>query len=261
MSRYIDVNIIVDDILQNGKEIEKLVALAKLLGYDIIAFATFNPHNIKSIREKAVSLSRTYDIDVIVRLSLYTHEIQALKKMLRRYRRYVELIGVYCVSDKITNFAAKDHRVDMITLALGPKIRVKFDDAKANLLLQGETALEFVFWDSLRSISSQTYLPLRLWTYVAKSYEIPIIISSGARCSLELRDPKVLEAFLKIILGIADIASHDFLLSRIATNREKMEGKIPIPGVKVFGKGDYIAFHKEAISSIQNYKPKWPIDR
>ena len=261
MNKYMDVNIIVDDILQDSKEIERLVVLAKLLGYDTIAFTTFNPHNIKLVREKAISLSRTYDIDIIVRLSLYTHEIQVLKRMLRRYRRYVELIGVYCASDKVTNFAAKDHRVDMITLVLGSKIKVKFDDAKANLLLQGETALEFVFWDSLRSISSQTYLPLRLWAYIAKSYEIPIIISSGARHPLELRDPKVLEAFLKVILGITNMTSYNFLLSRIATNKEKMEGVIPIPGIKISGKGDYIAFHKEEISSIQNYKPKWPLNR
>ena len=109
MNKYMDVNIIVDDILQDSKEIERLVVLAKLLGYDTIAFTTFNPHNIKLVREKAISLSRTYDIDIIVRLSLYTHEIQVLKRMLRRYRRYVELIGVYCASDKVTNFAAKDH--------------------------------------------------------------------------------------------------------------------------------------------------------
>ncbi len=264
MTKYVDLNVIIDNMIHHDPLVECTVLISQLLGYDIVTLSTFSWNNVRLLKEKVRELQRSYDIDIAIRLSIRTRDPRLLKGILRRYRRMVDIISVYCETNQVASFAAKDHRVDTLVFPLELKQNVAFDEAKANLSIQGETALEIVFWDVMKAILSRKLIPIKRWVDIALSHDVPIVVSSGASHYLELRAPRELIAFASIVLELPNSkeALYKYQVERIEINRRKLSGEIPLPGVKIIGKGERpYDISEETLRNIQDYKPRWGFNR
>lgn len=190
-------------------------------------------------------------LDVVSRITV--DEVvseSALKALLRKFRRRVEVFSVHALDRKLTALACRDARVDVVTLTPGSR------------LLKGDLAYIYEYGKRVELLMApvQVGSPLsraRALAYYSRVVELLqrkglidfLIFSSGAASSKALRDPRSMASLLSVV-GL----TYEAALNAVSTNaarlvaecRDKLAGIIPVRGVRIVGKdgsGDYRATH------------------
>jgi len=242
--KFIDLH--VKSTLSVGKSSPSQIAkMASYLGYKAVGLADFNTSNLNLLND-IKELFKSYNIDLISRVDLEVESPRKLKSILRRIRRKVEVISVYCKNLSIARLAARDRRVDILNFSVKDWRRNFFDKSEALLAINGESALEVNLIDLIKVKSPgeriQAIRILRDNIKVAKRYGVPIIISSGATSIFEMRAPRELAA-LATILGLTEFEARESLsnipMNLVNKNREKLSESFIMPGVKIIKKGDH----------------------
>ncbi len=241
--RFVDLH--VKSTLSNGYSTpEQIAKMASYLGYEAIGLADFNLENIDLI-DKVKRLFRNYGIDLISRINIDVDSPKELKSILRKIRRKVEIISVFCRNIDVARLAARDRRVDLLIFSVESWKQNFFDSSEAKLALNGESALEVSLMKIIKARSSSYRIKaMRILSEnirIAKKYGVPVVISSGASSILEMRAPRELAA-LATVFSLSELEARKSLsevpMMIVNRNREKLSENFIMPGVKLIRRGE-----------------------
>lgn len=234
MRRFVDLHL---KTPEDESKVQTMLELAAKLGFRGVALTSENP-----LSEQLRDLTQYLDLDLVSRIDLSPDNPRKLTSSLGKVRRRFEIIGVECNNKKVARQASKDHRVDVLILpsSLATRERVKFDRQSASLASEANCCYEVNLSDLLEQLEpthrSRMFAIMRGEVGNAKSFDVPIVVSSGARNVLEMRDPRGLAA----VLSLMDLGEEEGLdaisetpMGIVERNREKLGGKFIAPGVRV----------------------------
>jgi len=178
-------------------------------------------------------------VEFVTRVDLMPKTSNELLNNLGRLRRKFEIVSVACASKNVARQAAKDRRVDLLSPCLTFPCKRFFDYAEAELASKKLVAFEI----DMAPILSSTGFPrirllssLRKEVAVARKFDIPITISSGASDENFLRSPQdyvALATLFDLPVSCALQALSDYPLSIVERNKEKLSPCYVAPGVRV----------------------------
>jgi len=221
MRKFIDLN-----LKATGETLQEMLVKAGNLGFTKVGV------DIEGVES---------DLDIVSRVNLTPRNVNELSRGLKKYRRRVEVISVQCNNIKVARQAAKDHRVDIISFPeyRNGKRRVWLDRQEANLASESNIVYEFLFSDLLGKNEVSTSKVIHNWGMElsnALKHDIPVIVSSGARSVLELREPRAL-ASMMVLLDVDEDKALDMVsttpLKLVERNRRKLGDGYVSPGVRV----------------------------
>jgi len=224
MRKFIDLN-----IKATVKNLLEMMEKSKKLGYKLVGVDVSLLKGVNS------------GIDMVSRINLTPKNINELSRDLKKYRRRVEIISVQCNSINISRKAAKDHRVDIISFSehINGKRRVWLDRQEANLASESNVFYEFLFKDLLGKrglTASKVIYNWRRELANARKYDVPVLISSGASSTLELREPRALASVMRL-LDLDEAEALEMVsttpLKLVERNRGKLDERFVSPGVRV----------------------------
>ncbi len=240
MKRFADLHL--QPNLDKREQIEKLIRKASELDYSLVGVSL--PSNVKQgtihfFRKTC----RNHGVDLATRIDLMPRSSSGLLRSLRQFRRKFELVSVSCFSKSVARQAAKDHRVDLLIFPSSNLRERFFDYAEARLASQGIAALEIDMALLLRSTGfsrGRLLSCLRREVAIAQKFGVPVVISSNAINSFQLRGPHDF-ASLAMLFGMGDV----FALKAVSAtpfaiverNREKLGSGYVARGVRVVRRG------------------------
>jgi len=182
-------------------------------------------------------------VDFVSRVDLRPRSQDDLVRQLRRLRRKFEVVCVACESKEVARQAAKDRRVDLLSFPLLDFRRRFFDRAEAELACKGLAALE-VDVKQLLVLKGPARVRLlsclRREAAIARSFGVPIAVSSGVSQSLLLRKPREMAA-LAFLFGLDEVSALDAVsrspVAIVMRNREKLGAGFVAPGIRVVKEG------------------------
>ena len=218
-------------------EFAGLVGRARDMGFSIISLP-LSPSLGREELEGLKDLASSLGVDLATRVDLAPTNRRELLSALRRLRRRFELIGVLCQNKEVARVAARDRRVDFLLFPLEPEKRY-FDRAEVELAQDSNCALEIdlmpIFKLPLEK-RIRVLAKLRDEVALAKRYEVPVVICSGAGEPILMRRPREL-AYLATVLDLGLEEALDALsktpLSLLERNRAKLDPSFIAPGIRV----------------------------
>lgn len=224
--------------INDPDQVERMVRKSSELGYGLVGIPL--PPNVT--RDKVDQLQRICSdakIDFVTRVDFTPKTPGELLRDLRRFRRRFEIVSVTCTSKGVARQAAKDRRVDLL---LFPAIDLRkrfFDHAEAELASKALSCLE-IEMAPLLSLSSFSRIRLlsrlRREVAIAKRFNVPVIISSGATNEYFMRRPHdyaALATLFDMPTPCALRALSEDPLAIVERNREKLSPDYVAPGIRV----------------------------
>jgi len=199
--------------------------------------------NISNERARQVEeICNRVRVEFVRRVDLMPKTSGELLNNLGHFRRKFEIISVACTSKSVARQAAKDRRVDLLSPCVAFPCKRFFDYAEAELASKKLASFEIDMalllsldgFPRIRLLSS-----LRKEVAVARKFDIPITISSGASDENFLRSPHdyvALTTLFDLPVSCALQAVSDYPLSIVERNRGKLSSNYVAPGVRVVEK-------------------------
>ncbi len=160
-------------------------------------------------RQVAITLSEVKKntnngLQIATRIDIEAKRQDELLDALKKYRSKFDIVAVRCLTKEVSRQAAKDHRIDILQFPEEPALRKQnwLDIHEAELAEETGCAYEINSSDILATG------PMRLSKVInqikrdvvnASKHDIPIILSSGAKNSLAMREPKALTALASLL--------------------------------------------------------------
>ena len=197
------------------------------------------PNAVEIETRKLRSISKELKIDIASRVDLRPRTAKELTQKLRRLRRRVEIISVYCESKTVARQAAKDRRVDLLNFPAVDYRKRFFDRAEAELAKQNLAALEIDIKPLLvleGPARIRLMSTLRRETVIAQQFHIPIVISSGVSDLMLMRKPRDAAA-LASLFGLSEVAALEAVSKNpqaiVTRNRAKLKPEFVAPGIRI----------------------------
>jgi RNase P/RNase MRP subunit p30 len=224
---------------------ERMLRRAAYFGYRLVSVPlapTLTLSQNKQLIEQLTALSKEVGLDFVSRLDVKPKTSNELLRILRRFRRSFEIIAVFCESKAVARQAAKDRRVDLLNFSSDPRKRF-FDEAEAELASRGLAALEIDIESIIRlegAARVKLLAALRKEAAIAKAFNVPVVVSSGASEELTMRRP--LEAAALTMLFDMDRSLALDAISKVPAaivkrNREKLSPEFISPGIRLIRRG------------------------
>jgi ribonuclease P/MRP protein subunit RPP1 len=236
MRKFVDLHLCAP--IDNLKQVERMVNLSAELGYRMVGI----PLSPNISQEKIHQMKEICDsarVEFVTRVDLVPKTSNELLNSLGRLRRKFEIVSVSCVSKNVARQAAKDRRVDLLSPCLTFPCKRFFDYAEAELTSKKGGAFEI---DMTLILSSADFPRIRLLSSlrkevaVARKFDIPITISSGASDENFLRSPQdyvALATLFDLPALCALQALSDSPSSIVERNKAKLDSSYVAPGVRV----------------------------
>lgn len=239
--KFVDLHVF-SNLSIGSSPISEIVKMASDMGFKYIGIADFNKNNIDTIKD-VKKLFNDYGLDMVSRIDLSPNNVEELKRDLRFLRNKIEIIAVFCGNLSVARFAARDGRVDILMFSYTDWKSNFFDVSEAKLAVENEAAYEINIANLIRCPNvNERIKMMRIISEnirIALKYNVPVIISSGAKNVFELREPRAM-ASIATLLGISEFDAlrclSDIPLNLITNNRDKLCGKLLYKGVKLLGK-------------------------
>jgi len=236
MRKFVDLHLCAP--IDNLKQVERMVNSSAELGYRIIGIP-LSPNTPQGKIRQIEEICNRARVEFVTRVDLMPKTSNELLNNLGRLRRKFEIVSVACASKNVARQAAKDRRVDLLSPCLAFPCKRFFDYAEAELASKKLVAFEI----DMALILSSTGFPrirllssLRKEVAVARKFDIPITISSGASDENFLRSPQdyvALATLFDLPVSCALQALSDYPLSIVERNKEKLSPSYAAPGVHV----------------------------
>ncbi|MEM1565513.1 MAG: RNase P subunit p30 family protein [Candidatus Bathyarchaeia archaeon] len=228
--------------LSDVEQTRHMLAKATKLGYRLVALP-LPTASVEAFAKKLRLICQEYRLDFASRLDLKPQTPRELLRQLRKFRRLVEVIAVVCKTKEVARQAAKDHRVDLLNFPATDSRRRFFDKAEAELASSSVAALE-IDVKPLLMLKGPTRIrllaALRKEVAIAKDYHVPIVISSGATNTLQMRKPLEMAA-LTTLFDLDKPTALDAVsktpLTIFERNREKLNPNFVAPGIRIIRRG------------------------
>jgi ribonuclease P/MRP protein subunit RPP1 len=240
MTKFVDLHLCVP--IRDDEQQRKLITKSSELGYRLVGIpipSTASPKDIENLR----NLCSESGLDFVTRVDLTPRTPRELLEDLRRLRRRFEVVSVLCASKPVARQAAKDRRVDLLSFPAARTWDRFFDSAEAELASEALASFEI---DLAPFLSLEGYLRTRLITSlrkelaIAKSFHVPVVVSSGATSEYLLRRPRDCAALTFIFdmdSSLALSALSEIPLTIVERNRQKLSPGFVTPGLRVVRRG------------------------
>lgn len=235
--RYVDLHVCAS--LANLEQAKLLIVKSAELGYSQIGVPL--PPNV---RDETVDLLRHIceenGLDFVTRLDLVARSPGELLSGLSRFRKKFEVVAVLCGSKAVARQAAKDRRVDLLDFQLPDARKQFFDKAEAELASGSGAAFEVDLAKVLGHLAVSSgvgvFSRLRREVAIAKSFDVPVVFSSGASDLKLLRKPHDYAALTSLFNtdeshALQALSVHPARI--VERNREKQSSEYVAPGVRV----------------------------
>ena len=227
----------------NAEEPDKasrMIEKASKLGYSLVATPTEPDSEMQLARLR--KLCKEKSIDSVSRIDLSPRSPDDLLHALRKFRRSFELIGVMCDSKPVARQAAKDRRVDLLSF-ISHDYGGGFDLADAELAKSGLASLEVDVCGLLLlegPARSRLLSGLQREVRIARAFEVPVVLSSGASEEWMMRKPREMAA----LSSLFDVSTEEALkavsncpIEMVERNRRKLDSRFVAPGIRVVRRG------------------------
>lgn len=241
MTKYVDLHLCAP--LNDVEKAKKMIAKSNEMGYTAVGIPL--PPNVKPVElEQLRKICNDSGLDVVTRTDLAPRNPGELLSSLRRFRRKFEVISIKCNSKPVARQAAKDRRVDLLSFSGAQPVSRFFDAAEAELASSSSAFLEI---DMSVLLSLEGFLRIRLLSSLrreaalAKSFHVPIVLSSGATDEFLLRRPRDYLALASLFDLDASVAAKAFSenpSSLVQRNRLKLSPDFVAPGLRVVRRGE-----------------------
>lgn len=194
---FYDLNIQPDNL----EELDEIVETAKRLGYSGIGLVEkyANLDSFRKIQEKA---KLTKEIRIIPGILVEADGVKEFKRAVLKAKKYSNFIVVSGGEYKINRAASEDTRVSILSHPEYKRSDSGIDHVIAKFAAENRVAIEMNFheiMETFRKIRSFVLGHMRLNLELAKKYGAPVIITSGARCRWDMRDPRELAAIGQVL--------------------------------------------------------------
>jgi len=220
----------------------RVLSKAAALGYGLVGVSLTAETRADEV-ERLRGVCSEVGLDFVSRVDLRPRGPDDLMRQLRQLRRKFEVVCVACESKAVARQAAKDRRVDLLSFPLLDFRRRFFDRAEAGLACSGLSGLE-VDVKPLLVLEGPTRVRLLSCLHreasIAKSFGVPVVVSSGVSRELLLRKPREMAA-LGFLFGLDEVSGLDAVsrspVALVERNREKLAGGFVAPGIRVVKEG------------------------
>ncbi len=216
----------------------RVLSKVAALGYHLVGVSLAAETCAEEV-ERLRGVCAELGLDFVSRVDLRPRGSANLIRQLRRLRRKFEVVCVSCESKAIARQAAKDRRVDLLSFPFLDFRRRFFDRAEAELAHGGVAGLEV---DVKPLLVLEGPARVRLLSYlrgevaIAKSFGVPIVVSSGVSRELMLRKPREMAA-LGFLFGLDEVYRLDAVsripVTLVKRNREKLSDGFVAPGIRL----------------------------
>ncbi|MEM2394118.1 MAG: RNase P subunit p30 family protein [Candidatus Bathyarchaeia archaeon] len=228
--------------LSDMEKTRRMIMKAAELGYRVVA-VPLPLNSAENYIKKLRSLCQEFSIDFASRLDLKPKTAEELVHHLRKFRRRFEIICAICESKAVARQSAKDHRVDLLNFPDIDFRRRFFDEAEAELASKSLSSLEIDVKPliTLEGLARVRFLAiLRREVAIARNFQVPIVISSGATEELTMRKPLDMKA-LATLFDMDGSQALDAVsknpISIVKRNREKLSPRFIAPGIRLIRRG------------------------
>ncbi len=225
----VDLGVLISD----ATEIDSFSGMASKLGLTGIAVVGLPTDPFKTLTENMMLYSRVI---------LHGKSINSVRKQIDKIRRKTMIVSVPIKSIEVTNWAAEDKRVDLLTV--DPTQENRLRDTTAHLASISNTSLEIQIAPLLKSTGLNRSKILKIYresVTTAMDAGMDVVLTSGAIHPMGLRS-SVAMAHIGILLGMdrayADSAASNFPKSIIERNIRKLQPSFVSSGVKIIHKGE-----------------------
>jgi RNase P/RNase MRP subunit p30 len=225
----VDLGVLVSD----ATEIDSFSGMASKLGLTGIAVVGLLTDPFKTLSENMMVYSRVI---------LHGKSINSVRKQIDKIRRKTMIVSVPLKSIEVTNWAAEDKRVDLLTV--DPTQENRLRDTTAHLASISNTSLEIQIAPLLKSAGLNRSKILKIYREsitTAMDAGMDVVLTSGAIHPMGLRS-SVAMAHIGILLGMnrayADSAASDFPKSIIERNIRKLQPSFVSSGVEIIHTGE-----------------------
>jgi len=228
---------------KNLQTLQSALQRVAKFGYRYVAVPFYSEPSTEEL-ENLKTVCKTVGIEPVLRIDLHPRNEHDLMNSLRRLRRKFDIICVTCDDKELSRQAAKDRRVDLLNF---PNIDYRkrfFDRSEAELASSGTAALEI---DIKPLLVLEGYLRTRFLSCIrreiaiAKTFSVPVIISSGVNEERFMRMPRDM-ASLSYLFGLDAVEALDAVssnpLSIVLRNREKLDDHFIAPGIRIVKEGN-----------------------
>ena len=184
------------------QEDQKILKEAKRLGYSGAAI-TYPDGSYKEARETFKGLEEEFqDFEIIKAVSISSETQKQLRKKVDKFRKRADIIIVEGGDPKINRAACENIRVDILTRPYENRRDPGINHVHARIAAENNVAIELKTSDIVRS-----YLKVRtrLFEYyrdiikLHRKFHFPIVITSNATSTYDLRTPRDIIALFKCI--------------------------------------------------------------
>jgi len=239
MRRFVDLHLCLS--LKNLDQAEGMIVKSSELGYRLVGIP-LPPSATQDEISLLQKICKDAKIDFVLRVDFAPKTPGELLHDLRRFRRRFEVVSVTCTSKRVARQAAKDRRVDLLSFPATDIYKRFFDRAEAELASKALSGLE-IEMAPLLSLSGSSRIRLlsrlRREIAIAKRFNVPVVVSSGATNEYLMRSPHdyaALATLFDMPLPYALRALSEDPLAIIERNREKLSPNYVAPGVRVVGR-------------------------
>jgi RNase P/RNase MRP subunit p30 len=224
----IDIGVCISD----PESLESFVQMARRLGFTGLA-----SHNIEGGPEQYFD----NEFLILKRTDVTGKSLKSIRKQVDSVRSHSMIVAIKLASVETANWAAEDHRVDLLTL--DPSREFRFRSTTARLAAASDTVLEIRFEPLLHSDGlnrSKIIKSYRESIRTAIDSGMQIILSSGATHHLHMRSAAGMR-FLGELLGMkpkyAETAVNQTPMEIIERNRRRFNPDYVAEGVEIIRKG------------------------
>jgi ribonuclease P/MRP protein subunit RPP1 len=241
MKGFVDFHLLLSSSMDRG-DIEDLIARSAELGYSSVGIPLPIDVAGKDI-EDIERICDDSDVDLVKRVDLRPRNPRELLRLLGIVRRRREVVAVRCGSKEVARQAAKDRRVDLLCFSSSDLRRRFFNSAVAELASKSSAGLEvdmapLIVMDGFRRI--RLISCLRREVALAKKFDVPVVLSSGAFDKYLLRSPQDYAS-----MGYLFSLAHDAAVAAMSNtprgivekNRRKLSPDYVAPGVYLVKRG------------------------
>lgn len=225
----VDLGVLASD----ATEIDSFRDMASKLGLTGFAVVGLHTEPFKTLDENMMSYSRVI---------LHGKSVNSVRKQIDKTRRNSMIVSVPLKSIEVTNWAAEDKRVDLLTV--DPTQENRLRDTTARLASISDTSLEIQIAPLLKSSGLNRSKILKLYresVSTARDAGMDVVLTSGAIHPMGLRS-SVAMAHIGILLGMdrayADNAVNNIPKSMIERNMKKLQPGFVSSGVEILQKGE-----------------------
>lgn len=224
----VDIGVYVSDM----ERISSFGKMAHQIGFTGIAVTGLMDQPFKHLAE---------DITAYRRVNITGRGINSLRKQIERVRKNTLVVAVQLGSIDLTNWAAEDRRVDLLTLDPSKDHRLR--ETTACIASNSSTALEIQVAPLLNSSGLQRSKILKAYreaVTTAIDTGMGVVLSSGATHPMGLRSPLAM-MHIGMLLGIdkplVERAVHKLPTYIIERSLKKLSSEFVGPGVEIVQKG------------------------